>query len=313
MVVVISSRTVAAVVPAFNEEKLISKTLRSIPDYVDKIYVIDDCSTDSTSAIIKKQKDERIVYIKHQKNSGVGAAIVSGYKKSIKDEMDIAVVLAGDNQMDPKFIPQLCKPIIHGIADYTKGNRLTGPSNWRGMSKWRLLGNFMLNYLNKIASGYWHVSDPQNGYTAISKQALKKLNLDKIYKRYAFENDMLMHLNEEELKVLNIPIPARYGGEKSEIRYPSFIIGTSFYFVKAFTRRIYRKYIKKLHPIGLLYLFGFIFGIFFGVHFVNRFILDEFSAFSGIISITCVFGGLFSEFLIDSQQHAKIIKKFNKL
>ncbi len=247
---------VGVVVPAYNEELLIGETLKGIPGYVDRVYVVDDCSADRTREIVKSFNDPRVVLICHEKNKGVGGAITSGYKMSLKDGMDIAVVMAGDNQMDPAHLMSLVTPVIEGKADYTKGNRLINASYRNGMSAWRSFGNYILTFLNKIASGYWHVEDPQNGYTAVSRKALSILDLDRIYQGYAFENDMLVRLNVHDGKVMNVPIPARYGNERSKIRYGPFIISTSIYLVNALAWRIWNKYVVKLRPVGILYLLG---------------------------------------------------------
>jgi len=267
--------TIGVVVPAYNESELIGETLASIPEYVDAVYAIDDASTDDTADIIENFDDPRIVFIRHEKNSGVGAAIVSGYKRALEDGIDIAAVMAGDNQMDPEYLPSLLDPIVEGRAEHTKGNRLLSPGYRRGMSKWRSFGNSILTFLTKIASGYWYVVDPQNGYTAISGRALKMLNLDRLYRRYAFENDLLVKLNVHDAKVINIPIPARYGRETSHIKYHSFIIKTSLYFIKALLWRAWKKYLVRLNPIGLFYIVGgisMIIGV-FALFFSNWMIL----------------------------------------
>ncbi len=253
-------KSIGVVVPAYNESRLIEKTLSSIPKYVDNIYAVDDGSKDDTAEKIKNFPDRRIVLIQ-QVNGGVGAAITTGYKKALEDHIDIVAVMAGDNQMDPQYLPDLLDPIIDGEAEYTKGNRLLNSKYRKGMSAWRSLGNYTLTFLNKIASGYWNVDDPQNGYTAISHNALRKLNLDKLYRGYAFENDLLVKLNIHDIKVINVPIPARYADEKSKIRYPKFIVKTSFYFVNALIWRSWNKYVIKLNPIGIVYLMGSFFTV----------------------------------------------------
>ncbi len=248
-------KSIGVAIPAYNESKLIEKTLGSVPPYVDKIYAVDDGSKDDTAEKIKNFDDSRIVLIQ-QKNGGVGAAVTAGYKKALEDHIDIVAVMAGDNQMDPQYLPDLLDPIIDGKAEYTKGNRLVNSKYRKGMSAWRSLGNYILSFLNKIASGYWDLEDPQNGYTAISSRALKKLNLNEVYTGYAFENDMLVKLNIHDISVKNVPIPARYADEKSKIRYSRFIVKTSFYFVKALIWRSWNKYVVKLNPIGAMYLSG---------------------------------------------------------
>jgi glycosyltransferase involved in cell wall biosynthesis len=263
-------KTIGVAIPAYNESKLIEKTLSSIPPYVDKVYAIDDGSKDDTAEKIRKFRDRRIVLIQ-QENGGVGAAVTAGYKKALADHIDIVAVMAGDNQMDPQYLPDLLDPIVDGKAEYTKGNRLINSKYRKGMSAWRSLGNYTLTFLNKIASGYWNINDPQNGYTAISSYALKQINLDKIYKGYAFENDLLVKLNIHDISVKNVPIPARYADEKSTIRYSKFIVKTSFYFINALIWRSWNKYVLKLNPIGVIYLIGSFFTIagFFALFTLN--------------------------------------------
>ncbi len=246
---------VAVVVPAYNEEELIAFTLETIPDYVDYIIVINDASIDNTYSIIKEhqQRDPRIFLINHIDNQGVGGAIISGFKKSMEYDADITSVMAGDNQMDPDYLSALIEPIIDKKADFTKGNRLA-MGYWEGMSLWRLFGNIVLNYLTKITSGYWRIEDPQNGYVAISKRALSVLPLDDLSKGYNFENDMLIKSNIKNISVLNVKIPAKYGKEKSKIKYMNFIYNTIYFLFISFINRIYLKYIKNLKLIGLLFV-----------------------------------------------------------
>nr|WP_238320330.1 glycosyltransferase family 2 protein [Methanoculleus bourgensis] len=171
--------------------------LDGIPDYVAKVYAVNDGSSDRTGEIIDDyaRRDPRIVPIHHSPNRGVGAAITSGYKRAVADGMEIAAVMAGDNQMDPAYLPALLDPIVEGRADYTKGNRLINEAYRKGMSPWRSFGNSLLTFLTKIASGYWQMMDPQNGYTAISVKALAELPLDSIYQGYGYCNNLLIWLN----------------------------------------------------------------------------------------------------------------------
>ena len=174
------------VVPVYNEEKLIAETLEGMPASADRIYVVDDGSTDATRQIIEGFSGERFCILVNGENRGVGAAIVTGYKKALEDNIDIVVVMAGDKQMDAKHLPELLDPIIKGKADYAKGNRLCRPEYRRGMSNWRFFGNWLLTLLTRIASGYWGIRDPQNGYAAITREALKRIDLDKIFPRYGY-------------------------------------------------------------------------------------------------------------------------------
>ena len=179
-------QNICVVIPAHNEEKLIGTTLDSIPEYIFRIYVVDDASTDRTPEIIREcaQKDTRIFPIRHTTNQGVGASIASGYQKALTEGMDIAVVMAGDNQMDPAFLPDFLDPIINKHVDYTVGNRLQNFEYRKGMPLIRVIGNALLTLLTKIASGYCQLMDPQNGYTTISRRALERLDPGKIYPRY---------------------------------------------------------------------------------------------------------------------------------
>lgn len=243
-------KTIAVVIPAYKEEELIEKTLSSIPEYVDKIYAVDDGSPDRTFQIIHDfaEKDSRVVPIKHEKNGGVGAAIVSGFKKSLEDDIDITTVMAGDNQMDPAYLPDILAPIVEERADFAKGNRLK-KGYWKGMSKWRLFGNFLLTFLTKIASGYWHISDPENGYIAVSASALKRLLALNLSEGYTFDNDMMVKANILNLRMTNVLIPARYGNEKTKIKYGRFIVYTSIFLFKSFLWRLWKKYFEEIQPI----------------------------------------------------------------
>jgi len=226
------------------------------------VYVVDDCSTDRTPEIIAEhlKEDGRVVHIRHEKNMGVGAAIVSGYKKALEEEMDVAVVMAGDNQMDPNYLPDLLDPIVEGKAEYTKGNRLLGPEYVRNMPKFRYIGNMILTFLTKVASGYWHLMDPQNGYTAISKKALEKINLDSVYHWYGYPNDLLVKLNVYGSRVLDVPIPAKYGNERSKIKYTKYVIKVSWLLLKDFFWRLKEKYLfYNFHPLVFFYVFGILF------------------------------------------------------
>ena len=238
-------KRVAVVVPAYNEELLIGETLASMPNYVAGVYVVNDKSTDRTGEIIDElaTRDARIHPIHHRFNQGVGGAIVSGFKEALEDGAEIVAIMAGDNQMDPAYLPSLLDPIVEGRVDITKGNRLRR-GYWNGMSAWRLFGNLLLNLLNCIASGYWHVRDPQNGYVAASSDVLRLMDLDSLYKRYAFENDFMVKANILNLSMINIDIPARYANERSSIRMGNFIVMTSAFFVKSFINRLYSKYLK---------------------------------------------------------------------
>ncbi|MHA1243913.1 MAG: glycosyltransferase family 2 protein [Candidatus Heimdallarchaeota archaeon] len=250
-------KKLCVIVPAYNEELLIENTLGGIPDFVDKIYVTDDCSIDDTAKIVKAiaTKDKRVVLIQHKENQGVGGAIISGFKKAIEDDIELASIMAGDDQMRPKHLPDLLDPIVEGKTEFTKGNRLK-KGFWKGMSGFRLFGNKLLSLLNKIVSGYWGVSDPQNGYIGISIDFIKRMDLESMYRGYAFENDFMIKANIVNVRMQNVDIPAYYGDEQSKIKYGPFIISTSWHLFKSYFWRFWKKYFKKLHFMSFLIISG---------------------------------------------------------
>ncbi|MFH1888981.1 MAG: glycosyltransferase family 2 protein [Candidatus Omnitrophota bacterium] len=203
------SKRVAVIIPVYNEEEYIREVLLYVPDFVDKIIIVNDGSTDGTiSAIanIGTYVDNRLVLINHRKNEGVGAAITSGYKESIRMDCDISCVIAGDAQMDPRELESLVKPIVFGSVDYVKGNRFAFSKIWWQATKVRFLASIILSFFTKMASGYWHITDSQCGYTAISNEMLKKIDISKIYKRYGYPNDLLIKLSSIKGRVKDLPV-----------------------------------------------------------------------------------------------------------
>jgi glycosyltransferase involved in cell wall biosynthesis len=254
---------IGVVVPAHNEETQIARVIDTMPDCVDRIVIVDDCSKDRTSETVSKYLEapsSRIVLIRHEVNQGVGGAIATGYKWCRDNEVSIAVVMAGDGQMDPKDLPTLLDPLVDGRADYSKGNRLVTGEAFRKIPKIRFFGNMMLSLLTKIASGYWHVADSQTGYTAINALGLKLVNWDKMYKRYGQPNDVLVKLNIAGLSVIDVPIEPVYNvGEKSGIKVRKVVFTIGWLLVRLFFWRMKEKYlIRSFHPLLFFYLFGFV-------------------------------------------------------
>jgi glycosyltransferase involved in cell wall biosynthesis len=235
------NKKIGVIVPSYNEERLIISVIRGIPEYIDRIYVIDDFSTDRTNDIAIKEAERdsgRTRVIRHERNCGVGKAIVTGYKQCLKDNMDVAVVMAGDNQMDPVQLPRLLTPITEGVADYAVGDRISNSNHMKGMSYWRRFGNWILKWLTRVAALNFSICDPQNGYTAITSESLRRLELDSIYPRYGYCNDILVRLSANQEKIKYIPMPAVYGHEISKIKYPVYIASLSMLLLKSFVFRI---------------------------------------------------------------------------
>jgi len=251
-------KRVAVVVPAFDEERLVGETIRGIPDFVDRIYVIDDASGDGTTAQAEAVGDPRVQLLRHAKNAGVGAAIATGYRLALEEEIDVTCVMAADNQMDPAELQGLVEPVARGEVEYAKANRLVSGEAWKVIPRTRYLGNAVLSLLTKIASGYWHVADSQAGYTALSLSALRRLDLDRLYPRYGFPNDLLVHLNIQNARVRDVPSRPIYDvGEQSGIKLRSVVPRISWLLFKAFWWRMGQKYvIRDFHPLVFFYSFG---------------------------------------------------------
>lgn len=285
--------SIGVVVPAYNEAGHIGDVIRTMPSYVDRIYLIDDGSTDDTweEALSAAREDPvasiehigegrvpalsdggtdplsrraevhpqvgKLIPIKHRENLGAGGAIKTGYMAARRDEVDVTVTIDGDGQMDPEQMPKLLDPIVSGAADYAKGNRLLYKEYRQDMPRFRFFGNSILTFLTKIASGYWKTVDPQNGYTAISKDALEAVNVESIYEYYAYLNDILVRLNTKGMRVADVAMPAKYGDEQSSINYPTYIRKVSGMLLSDFLWRLKVRYlVLDFHPLALFYLFG---------------------------------------------------------
>jgi glycosyltransferase involved in cell wall biosynthesis len=256
----LEGKSVAVVVPAHNEEGLIAATLQGIPGFVDRIFVIDDASSDATADRARAVDDPRVEVIVHEHNSGVGAAIVTGYKRALTVRMDATAVMAGDNQMDPDELEALALPIVRDELDYAKANRLFTGSAWRLIPRNRYIGNAILSLLTKVASGYWHIADSQAGYTVLSLRLMQLLDLDRVYTSYGFPNDMLVHLNVWNARVRDFPSRPIYGvGERSGIKIRRVVPRISWLLWKGFFWRMREKYvIRDFHPLVFFYFFGFV-------------------------------------------------------
>jgi glycosyltransferase involved in cell wall biosynthesis len=302
---VIEGKRVAVVVPAHNEEELLPVTLASVPDFVDRIIVVDDASRDSTAgrAQTAAAGDPRIAVLAHERNGGVGAAIVTGYKRALEERIDVTCVMAADNQMAPEDLEAIVLPVARGEVDYAKANRLVSGQAWELIPRHRYLGNAVLSLLTKIASGYWHVADSQSGYTALGLPMLEQLDLDRIYARYGFPNDMLVHLNVWNARVRDVPSRPIYGvGERSGIRLRRVVPSISLLLFKGFWWRLWQKYvIRDFHPLVFFYVLGVLMsiaGFALGVAEVVLRILgnDITAATIVLVALLLIFGSQFTLF-----------------
>ena len=261
--------TTAVVVPAYNESGFVAETVESVPGFVDRVYAVDDGSTDDTWAEILEAAERanerhdgsrfprRVVPIQHDRNRGVGGAIKTGYFRARDDRIDATAVMGGDNQMEPEMLGDLFDPIVEGRADYVKGNRFLDRTDRGDMPAFRFVGNTVLTALTKVASGYWETGDPQSGYTAISLHALERADVESMYEFYGYCNDLLVKLNVAGLRVVDIPRPITYGDEESHISYSTYIPRVSAMLARNFLWRLKTNYLLfDFHPLVGAYAAG---------------------------------------------------------
>ena len=257
----INNNKISVVIPAYNEEKLIAKTINTMPEEADYLIVINDNSKDGTLEIVKEleYKNKKIVLINQEKNYGVGKAIKTGYKKSIELNSDISVVMPGDAQALPEDFLKIVKPVSEGVADYSKGNRLKHKDVKEIMPKYRYIGNTFLSLFTKFASGYFHIMDPQMGYTAMSNRVLKKINLDSLIERYGYPGHLLHLLNLVDARVCDVNITPHYGEERSGLRVWNILPKLTFLLTYLFVKRVFSKLIvNNLGPAGISYFLSFL-------------------------------------------------------
>ncbi|HEY5967404.1 MAG TPA: glycosyltransferase family 2 protein [Chitinophagaceae bacterium] len=263
--------TISVVIPCYNVANHIEEVIKQLPAEVSWIIAVNDCSRDDTEKILLclKNSNSKIVFINHEVNQGVGGAMLTGFKKSLELNSDITIKMDGDNQMDSSLIPKLIKPIIENKADYTKGNRFRDFKALKKMPAIRRIGNLGLSFMIKVASGYWNIFDPNNGFIAISNEMLKTINFSKIHKRYFFESSMLIELYHADAVIQEIPMKARYGNEVSHLSLTRTLFGFPPKLLKAFIRRIFLKYFMFDFNIASVYiLFGlpfFLLGSVYGI------------------------------------------------
>lgn len=367
----INNRTIAVVIPCYNEEKQIGLVIESMPSFVDRIVIVNDKSNDATKQVIldyitksssnnseivlhdktvqnfvenrynyadkvcfqeninEKSKftpsemintsscTDRIILLDHLENGGVGAAIATGYKWCKDYDIDCTAVMAGDGQMDPNELEDICKPVVEENVDYVKGNRLIHRSSWLVIPKIRFFGNSILSILTKLASGYWRISDTQTGYTATSKKALNAIRIYDIYKSYGMPNDMLVKLNIAYCTLREIEIKPVYNvGEESKMKIFNVIPTVSWLLIKSFFKRLYVKYLfKDFHPLFLLYHLSFILfavSLPYGIKITSRVVsgidLNPLTVMAFMFLFTSAFQSLFFAMWMDMQDNERLYK-----
>jgi glycosyltransferase involved in cell wall biosynthesis len=233
---------VAVVVPAFNEEAQVARTVGGVPGFVDHVLVVDDASLDGTAAEVTRLRRRGLELLRHRRNCGVGAAIATGYRRALALGVDAAVVMAGDGQMDPDDLPRLLLPLLLKRADYVKGNRFADGRVWRVMPVERLIGNVLLSLATKATSGYWHLFDSQCGFTAASRRALEVIDRAGLFPRYGYPNDLLARLHAAGLTVEDAPVRAIYGPTwRSGIRPATVVYPISWVLLRSLLRRLLTK------------------------------------------------------------------------
>lgn len=263
--------SIAAVIPCFRVEREIAAVLAGLPDYIQHVILIDDASPDNTAQVVTdlSRQDSRIVLIRHEKNQGVGGATVTGFRKALALGAQIVVKVDGDGQMDVNYLPELLVPLVLGQADYTKGNRFRDFQSLQKMPAIRRFGNMVLGFLTKAATGYWNLFDPTNGFVAIRSNVLAQLPLDSIDKTYFFETSMLANLYLLGAVVKDVPMPARYRGEISNLSIRRSAFEFPIKLVKNFLRRIIlMNLIYDFSMASVYILVGFpllLFGLIFGI------------------------------------------------
>jgi glycosyltransferase involved in cell wall biosynthesis len=259
------NQKVAVSIPAYNEEKLIVKTIESLPDFIDLAVVIDDCSADRTSEMVRTLNDPRVILERNDQNQGVGFSVIRGFKRALQEGAEILCIMPGDAQCDPVHLPKMIEAVQDGECEYAKANRFL--QGIEEMPAFRRFGNTLLTILTKFATGYYSIFDTQNSFSAIRAETLRRLDLDRISPRYEFENSYLLHLSFIGARVKDVPIPPIYGEERSTIKMLPFMTRTSLTLFLGFFARIYRKYVLyNFHPIAL-FLFSGIFLLLWGIAF----------------------------------------------
>ena len=283
---------VAVVMPAYKVQNEILDVIRAVPKEVSKIFVVDDACPNDSGKVASESKDKRVEVIRNQSNLGVGGAMIVGYQRALKEDFEVIVKVDGDGQMDPVRIRKLIAPIVRGEADYTKGNRFDSLEDLEQMPKIRIFGNAVLSLMSKISSGYWNITDPTNGFTAIHKSVLERIHLGKLRKGWFFESDMLFRLSIIKAVIKDVPMPAKYGSEKSNLNIRKVIFEFPYrHGVNHLKRIFYSYYLREWSvasielPLGLILSIG---GMVAGINFWIQSAASGVSATVGQVMLSAV-------------------------
>jgi dolichol-phosphate mannosyltransferase len=306
------SERVCVVIPMYRVESYIQKVIANIPSWVWKIVVVDDASPDRSSEMALASGDERVILVKHNQNQGVGGAMLSGYAKALELGATILVKMDGDDQMPSEYLPDLIQVILSGQADYAKGNRFIDTHQILKMPLARRIGNLGLSFYTKLASGYWNIFDPTNGFTAVDAFVFQRLDLNRIHQRYFFETSMLIELSLHRAVINDVMIPARYSGEISSLSVRRVLVEFPLLLFQGFIRRFWLQYFVLDFSIGsIFFVMGTlltIFGSVFGGIFWARSILTGIAATTGtvmlaVLPVTLGFQLLLQGIVYDTQNH----------
>lgn len=260
---------IAVVIPCYRVRKHVLGVLSAIGAECGAIYVVDDACPEGTADHVESEcHDDRVRVIRNERNLGVGGATMAGYRAALSDGAQIIVKLDGDGQMDPSLIPRLIRPIQDGDADYCKGNRFFELEGLSSMPRLRLIGNSLLSFATKLSSGYWNIFDPTNGFAAIHSSVLRELPFAKLSAGYFFESDLLFRLGTLRAVVTDVPMPAVYGSERSNLVIHRVILPFAWrHIVNTGKRIFYNYYLRNFNIASVEILLGvafLLFGVWYG-------------------------------------------------
>jgi dolichol-phosphate mannosyltransferase len=285
----IQGHSLAVVIPAYRAAGTIASVVRAVPAFVDHIIIVNDCSPDNLSEVLADLTDPRLVVMAHEKNQGVGGAMITGFRRAMELNAAFVAKVDADGQMDPAILDRFVRMALRFDCDYVKANRFGHVSSLEAMPRLRLWGNILLTFATKFASGYWNLFDPQNGYVMVSRRMLKRLDLECLDRSYFFENSMLINLNILRARIGEIYLPAVYGGEVSSLHVGRVLRSFPLKLFRGLTFRIYEKYVfRSISPIFPLLSFGLAslaFALMFGGYAWSRSVATGIPAATGTVTL----------------------------